>query len=55
MMDQVDDALFELAEKATDGRSQAQFFDAMRHVRIKRTEMEETFRAALKDGMSDKK
>ncbi len=43
MMGQVDDALFELAEKAESNVVQTLYFDAMREVRLKRKDMEAIF------------
>jgi hypothetical protein len=45
MMEKVDDALFELAEKSENMQSQSLYFDAMREVRLKRASIEEGFRA----------
>ena len=44
MMGQVDDALFELAEKAENNVIQTLYFDAMREVRRKRKDIESAFR-----------
>jgi len=52
MMDGVDDALFELAEKAENNAQQTQYFDAMREVRLKRAAMEAAFRAQLLEGFN---
>jgi len=43
MMGQVDDALFELAEKAENNSIQSLYFDAMREVRIKKKDIEALF------------
>lgn len=43
MMDKVDDALFSRAEKAENNQSQTMYFDAMRELRIIRTDIEEAF------------
>jgi len=43
MMGQVDDALFELAEKAENNLIQSLYFDAMREVRIKKKDIETQF------------
>lgn len=53
MLDKVDDALFGLAEKAENNTIQSQYFDAMREVRIKRSEMERIFQTALIDGFNN--
>ena len=52
MMDGVDDALFELAEKAENNAQQTQYFDAMREVRLKRAAMEAAFRSRLLEGFN---
>ncbi|BCO31838.1 hypothetical protein TspCOW1_19410 [Thiohalobacter sp. COW1] len=52
MLDKVDDALFELAEKAENNAVQSQYFDAMREVRIKRSDMERIFQSTLIDGFN---
>ncbi|WP_297526796.1 DUF1631 domain-containing protein [Thiohalobacter sp.] len=52
MMDGVDDALFELAEKAESNAQQTQYFDAMREVRLKRAAMEAAFRSRLLEGFN---
>ncbi len=49
MLDQVDDALFERAEKAENNAAQNRFFDAMREVRLKRRDMEQAFEQALQN------
>ncbi|MCG5511559.1 DUF1631 domain-containing protein [Ectothiorhodospira shaposhnikovii] len=43
MLDGADDALFRLAEKAEDNRSQTTFFDAMRALRRQRSTMESEY------------
>ncbi|HHJ12982.1 MAG TPA: DUF1631 domain-containing protein [Gammaproteobacteria bacterium] len=43
MMDVVDDALFERAEKAENNMSQTRYFDAMRELRIIRKDIEQDF------------
>lgn len=52
MMGKVDDALFELAEKAENNAVQSLYFDAMREVRLKRASMEIGFKAQLMDGFN---
>lgn len=54
MMDQVDDSLFELAEKADTNRTQAHYFEAMREVRLKRTAMEDLYREKLATSFEEK-
>jgi len=43
MMEKVDDALFARAEKAESNQSQTMYFDAMRELRIIRSDIEEAF------------
>ena len=50
MLDQADDALFEMADKAENNRQQTLYFDAMREVRRVRAEMERAFARALEEG-----
>lgn len=52
MMGKVDDALFELAEKAENNAVQSLYFDAMREVRLKRASMEIGFKAQLMEGFN---
>ncbi|MBI5041151.1 MAG: DUF1631 domain-containing protein [Gammaproteobacteria bacterium] len=52
MMGKVDDALFELAEKAENNSVQSLYFDAMREVRLKRASMEIGFKAQLMEGFN---
>lgn len=52
MMGKVDDALFELAEKAENNAVQTLYFDAMREVRLKRASMEIGFKAKLLEGFN---
>lgn len=52
MMGKVDDALFELAEKAESNAVQSLYFDAMREVRLKRASIEIGFKASLIDGFN---
>ncbi|MEX0731592.1 MAG: DUF1631 domain-containing protein [Aquisalimonadaceae bacterium] len=47
MLDQVDDALFDRAEKADSNEAQTAYFDAMREARLKRREIERRFEQAL--------
>jgi len=54
MLDKVDDALFELAEKSENNALQRTYFDAMREVRMKRTGIESQFRRELIGGFEDK-
>ncbi|HQU16518.1 MAG TPA: DUF1631 domain-containing protein [Gammaproteobacteria bacterium] len=50
MLDNTDDALFALADKAENNSVQSMYFDSMREVRLKRQDMETRFRAAILDG-----
>lgn len=50
MFDNADDALFELADKATSNVDQTMYFDSMREVRIKREGMESAFLQRVQDG-----
>ena len=49
MLGQVDDALFELAEKAENNLVQNTYFDAMREVRLKRKDMEAAFQQRFEE------
>lgn len=48
VLDKVDDAFFDLANKADSSQRQQIFFDAMRELRLKRTELEAAFYASLR-------
>mgnify|MGYP001258065018 FL=1 len=50
MLDQVDDALFERADKASD-MAQGEFFAAMRQIRLSRRELEAGFRGELQTAL----
>ncbi len=52
MMGKVDDALFDLADKAENNSVQSLYFDAMREVRLKRASMEIGFKAQLMEGFN---
>ena len=52
MMNNVDDALFKLAEKAENNAVQSNYFDAMREVRIKRGTMESECNAEFVRGFN---
>lgn len=47
MFDSVDDALFEMADRARSNNEQTYFFDSMREVRIQRKSIENTFLSQL--------
>lgn len=49
MFDSADDALFELADKATSNIDQTMYFDSMRQVRIQRQGMEAAFMQKVQD------
>lgn len=53
MLDKVDDALFELAEKAESNAVQSLYFDAMREVRIKRQAIETGFKDNFEAGFDN--
>lgn len=48
-MDNVDDALFALADKASNNTLQSHYFDAMREVRLKRQDIEATFKEKFRE------
>jgi hypothetical protein len=48
-MDNIDDALFALADKANNNELQSRFFDAMREIRLKRHEIEASFKKNLSE------
>lgn len=50
---QVDDTLFECAEKAENNQVQALFFDAMREVRRERPNLERSYHQRIAQGLSD--
>ncbi len=47
MLDQVDDALFDRADRETDADSRTEFFSAMREIRVKRKVIEQRFEYAM--------
>ncbi|MCB1626245.1 MAG: DUF1631 domain-containing protein [Xanthomonadales bacterium] len=53
MFDKVDDALFDMAEKAENSTKQAALFDGMREVRRKRPIMEKHFQDGLAKALTD--
>ncbi len=53
LFDNVDDALFDLAEKAESNAAQTQFFDGMREVRKKRTLTERLFLDEVARGVAE--
>ena len=48
-LDNIDDALFEIANKADNSNRQNRFFDAMRELRIKRDDFEKDFLETFSD------
>ncbi len=52
MMGRVDDALFELAEKAESDQVRNHYFDAMREIRLKRQEIEADYAVQLVEGFN---
>ncbi len=50
MLDGVDDALFDRAERAEGGSAQSGYFTAMRQMRLQRRQLEQAFRDALRAG-----
>jgi hypothetical protein len=48
-MDNVDDSLFALADKANDNTLQIHYFDAMREIRLKRKEIEMSYKVHFKE------
>lgn len=53
MMDKVDDALFDMVDKAENSTVQTAIFDAMRDVRLKRPAIEAEFERRLMDAAND--
>src|SRR5690625_3395990 len=53
MFERVDDALFDLAEKAENNAVQTQYFDGMREVRKKRALVERRFLECVRENLSD--
>ncbi len=53
LFDNADDALFELADKATSNNDQNLFFESMREVRVRRRDLESRFAESLVDAFAD--
>ena len=53
LMENVDDALFELSEKVDNDRERTMYFDAMRMVRLKRQAIEQGFDDAMQQAFDD--
>src|ERR1051325_1537426 len=53
MFEHVDDALFDLAEKAENNAAQMHYFDGMREVRKRRPAVERAFLAAVPRAIAD--
>lgn len=51
VMDKLDDALFDLANRSTDNQEQSLYFETMRQVRVKRASIETEFRRFFKDSV----
>jgi len=54
MLDRVDDALFDLADKATSNEMQSLYFEAMREVRLRRRGMEDAYYEHLARAMRER-
>ena len=54
LMDKVDDALFDLADKGENNQVQALYFGAMREVRLRRATIEADFRICLAHAVNDR-
>ena len=50
MFDKIDDALFEIAERAISNTEKTDYFESMREIRLKRLEIEGSFVDAYKQG-----
>ena len=53
LMENVDDALFELSEKVDNDRERTMYFDAMRMIRLKRQAIEQGFDDAMQQAFDD--
>ena len=53
LLDNVDDTLFDLAEKAESNASQTEYFDGMRETRKRRPRIERLFGERVAHGFSD--
>ena len=51
VMDKLDDALFDLANRSNDNKEQAIYFETMRQVRVKRASIETEFRRFFKESV----
>jgi serine/threonine protein phosphatase PrpC len=51
VMDKLDDALFDLANRSDDNRDQSVFFETMRQIRVKRASIETEFRRCFKESV----
>ena len=51
VMDKLDDALFDLANRSTSNKEQSVYFDTMRQVRVRRASIETEFRRSFKDSV----
>ncbi|MDJ0831976.1 MAG: DUF1631 family protein [Gammaproteobacteria bacterium] len=53
LMENIDDALFELSEKVGSDRERNMYFDAMRQIRLQRQSIEEAFDAGMNQRFAD--
>ncbi len=53
LMENVDDSLFELAEKVDNDRERNLYFEAMREIRLKRKTIEESFDSGMQDSFDN--
>ena len=53
LMENIDDALFELSEKVESDRERNLYFDAMRQIRLQRQSIEQKFDESLKQRFAD--
>jgi serine/threonine protein phosphatase PrpC len=51
VMDKLDDALFDLANRSTNNKEQGIYFETMREIRVKRASIETEFRQFFKDSV----
>ncbi|MDX1432886.1 MAG: DUF1631 family protein [Gammaproteobacteria bacterium] len=54
VMDQLDDALFDLADRSSNNEDQALYFETMREMRLRRAGIEEGFKRHFKEGVRSK-
>jgi hypothetical protein len=51
IMDKLDDAMFDLANRSDDNQQRSVYFESMRHVRVKRAGIETEFRRVFKESV----